>query len=174
MSAQYRPARAPSCRQRAEPDHYLSLGAGWIDTQRMAVQRWAGVSFSHRCALLSRLGALATLDQQQRHPRERPLGRDIKEGFLWLTSQPLLRFMILMIGGVNLTAVGMNLLVVILAQQLHATAFALGLILAIGSVGGTSWGLAWPILCQAISLWIGYQPDLLVHSARSAPVCPGL
>ncbi len=74
--------------------------------------------------------------QEQRQPASQSLWKDIKEGFHWLNTQPLLRFVTLMIGGLNLTAVGMSLIVVILAQQQHASAFAIGLILALGSVGG--------------------------------------
>ena len=44
--------------------------------------------------------------------------------------------MTLMIGGLNLTATGMSLIVVILAQQQRASSFAIGVILAVGSVGG--------------------------------------
>lgn len=86
--------------------------------------------------------------QQQRQPASRALWGDIKEGFLWLKSQPLLRFMTLMIGGLNLTAVGMSLIVVILAQQQHASAFAIGLILAIGSVGGIVGGMLGPFFVK--------------------------
>ena len=52
--------------------------------------------------------------------------------------------MTLMIGGLNLTAVGMSLIVVILAQQQHTSAFAIGLILAIGSGGGIVGGMLGP------------------------------
>jgi MFS family permease len=86
--------------------------------------------------------------QQQRQPVSHTLWKDIKEGFLWLKSQPFLRFMTLMIGGLNLTAAGMNLIVVILAQQLHATAFAIGLILALGSVGGILGGMLGPFFVK--------------------------
>ncbi|QBD79147.1 MFS transporter [Ktedonosporobacter rubrisoli] len=86
--------------------------------------------------------------QQQRQPASRALWKDIKEGFRWLNSQPLLRLMTLMIGALNLTAIGMNLIVVVLAQQLHATAFATGLILAIGSIGGILGGMLGPFFAK--------------------------
>lgn len=86
--------------------------------------------------------------QQQRQPSSRALWEDIKEGFLWLKSQPLMRFMVLMIGGLNLTAVGMSLIVVILAQQQHASAFAIGVVLALGSMGGIVGGMIGPFFVK--------------------------
>jgi predicted MFS family arabinose efflux permease len=104
-------------------------------------------ALSYLASVLSLLW-IKTPFQQQRQPASHALWGDIKEGFLWLKSQPLLRFMTLMIGGLNLTAVGMSLIVVILAQQLHASAFALGLILAIGSVGGIVGGMVGPFFVK--------------------------
>jgi MFS family permease len=104
-------------------------------------------ALSYLASVLSLLWIKAPF-QQQRQSASRGLWGDIKEGFLWLKSQPLLRFMTLMIGGLNLTAVGMSLIVVILAQQQHASAFAIGLILAIGSVGGIVGGMLGPFFVK--------------------------
>lgn len=100
--------------------------------------------------LISALSLLSikTPFQQQRQSSSRALWDDIKEDLLWLKSQPLLRFMMLMIGGLNLTAVGMSLIVVILAQQQHASAFAIGLVLALGSIGGIVGGVLGPFFVK--------------------------
>jgi MFS family permease len=76
---------------------------------------------------------------------ERPAARgnlraEILEGLRWLWFQPLIRFLALLVGGLNLTGAGYALIIIVLAQHQHASAFAIGLILAcvgVGNVLGT-------------------------------------
>ncbi len=70
---------------------------------------------------------------------------DIREGLLWLWHQPLIRLMAVMICGYNIVLAGSGLFMIVLAQHLHASAFAIGLVFSATSVGGIagSWLAAW-------------------------------
>ena len=66
----------------------------------------------------------------------RNLGTDIAEGMRWLWQQPLIRYMALLTGGVNLVNAAMPLIVIVLAKQLGASDIEIGLIFSIGGIGG--------------------------------------
>jgi MFS family permease len=70
---------------------------------------------------------------------------DIREGLFWLWRQPLIRLMAVLISGYNLVLSGSTLFMIVLAQHLHASAFAIGLVFSATSVGGIvgSWLAAW-------------------------------
>lgn len=69
------------------------------------------------------------------------LGADIIEGLVWLWQQPLILFLAVLSGGVNVFLASFPLIVIVLAQQQHASPFTIGLIFAIGGCGGIAGAL---------------------------------
>jgi MFS family permease len=72
---------------------------------------------------------------------ERPVSRsaliaDIRQGLAWLLGHKLIRFLAFLTGGNNLVFSGGFLAAIVLAQHLHASAFAIGAIFSLGAVGG--------------------------------------
>ena len=89
--------------------------------------------------------------QEERRTAPQKLWVEIKEGFLWLWHHPLLRFMTLLIGSLNLTVAGIYLVIVVLAQNLHASSFTIGLIFGIASIGGIAGAFAGPVIQKRLS-----------------------
>ena len=71
---------------------------------------------------------------------------DIGEGLRWLWHHPLLRFLALLTGGITAPVVGYALIIIVLAQSQHASAFAIGLIFACSGIGSILGALAAPLL----------------------------
>ncbi len=69
------------------------------------------------------------------------IGADIIEGLVWLWRQPLILFLAVLSGGVNVFLASFPLIVIVLAQQQHASPFTIGLIFAIGGCGGIAGAL---------------------------------
>jgi MFS family permease len=74
--------------------------------------------------------------QKERVAARRNLGIEIREGLSWLWHQPLIRFIAILTGGNNLISSGYVLIIIVLAQQQHASSFTIGLIFAVGGIGG--------------------------------------
>lgn len=73
--------------------------------------------------------------QKERIAARRALWIEIREGLTWLWRQRLIRFIAILTGGYNLIFAGFTLIVIVLAQNQHASPFIIGLIFAIGGVG---------------------------------------
>ncbi|TMC35971.1 MAG: MFS transporter [Chloroflexi bacterium] len=73
--------------------------------------------------------------QEKRVAARRKLWVEIGEGLSWLWHQPLIRFMALLTGGNNLISAGFILIVIVLAQHMHASSFTIGVIFATGGIG---------------------------------------
>jgi MFS family permease len=73
--------------------------------------------------------------QGERDPTPLHLWADIKEGLGWLWKQPLLRFLALLTGGMIAPVIGYSLILIVIAQSQHASAFTIGVIFACGGVG---------------------------------------
>jgi predicted MFS family arabinose efflux permease len=73
--------------------------------------------------------------QQQREASRRNLRVDIHEGLHWLWHQPLLRTMALITSINVLCGAGYTLIIIVLAQQQHASNATIGLMVSIGGVG---------------------------------------
>ena len=73
--------------------------------------------------------------QEKRERVPRKLSVEIWEGIQWLWKKPFLCFLALEGGVVHIVGAGATLLVIIIAQQLHASAFVIGLILGMDGVG---------------------------------------
>jgi MFS family permease len=90
------------------------------------------------CSLLS----IKTPFQQERTAAPRVGGRfiarlwtEILDGIHWLWHHPVMRFLAVLVSGFDLCGTGYVLIVLVLAQQHHASKLATGLILASGGVG---------------------------------------
>jgi MFS family permease len=90
--------------------------------------------------------------QQERTTTPRRLDREVVEGLVWFWRQPLLRVMAMLSCGINLVVVGgTTLLVIVLAQHLHASSFVIGTIFACGGVGSILGSLFAPFLQKHLS-----------------------
>lgn len=69
------------------------------------------------------------------HPEKR-LWADVAEGVRWLWHAPLVRFMALVYAGFALFLNGSDLAWLVLAQQRGASSFVIGLLFAVGGIGG--------------------------------------
>jgi MFS family permease len=94
-----------------------------------------GDAVSYAASVLSLLFIRARF-QGERTAIRRRLWREIGEGLAWLWRQPLIRFIALLTGMFNLTGAGFILIIILLAQRVHATPLATGLIFTIGGIGG--------------------------------------
>jgi MFS family permease len=94
-------------------------------------------SISYGVSVIS-LFFIKTRFQAERVAARRPLQTEIIEGLHWLWRQPLLRFLAFLAFGFNIVffSAGNTLLLIVLAKQHHAPPSAIGLIFAIGAIGG--------------------------------------
>jgi MFS family permease len=67
--------------------------------------------------------------------RGRMLWREITEGAIWVWRQPFILTMTLLMGASAFVLRGSTLIIIILAQQQHVSAFVIGLIFATGGIG---------------------------------------
>jgi MFS family permease len=74
--------------------------------------------------------------QQTRQVARQPFWGEIREGVSWLWRHPVLRFLAFLVAGLNLFSFGYQLILIVRAQELHASAFDIGLLFAIGGLGG--------------------------------------
>src|SRR5207244_4466962 len=61
---------------------------------------------------------------------------EIRDGLHWLWHQPLIRIIALLASGNTIIVSGIVLIVIVLAKQQHASPTTIGLILAVGGIGG--------------------------------------
>ena len=84
--------------------------------------------------------------QQERISTRRKVWPEIAEGVLWVWHQPFILTMTLLMGAGAFVFAGNVLIVIILAQQQHASAFVIGLIFAFGGIGSIFGSLLAPRL----------------------------
>lgn len=80
--------------------------------------------------------------QQKREEARRDFWGEVREGVNWLWRHPVLRFLAFLMAGLNLFSFGYQLILIVRAQELHASAFEIGLLFAMGGVGGIVGSLA--------------------------------
>jgi MFS family permease len=97
------------------------------------------------------LSFIRTKFQAERVAAPRKLWVEIKEGLVWLWRNPIIRFMAILTGGFNLIGAGGLLVIIVLAQHMHATPFTIGLIFAIGGAGGILGAIIAPSLQKRLS-----------------------
>src|SRR5207248_8445102 len=91
-------------------------------------------AISYAASVLS-LFFIKTRFQEDRATKPIRLWADIGEGLKWLWHQPIIRFIALLTCGITTPVVGYGLILIVLAQGQHASAFVIGLIFACGGVG---------------------------------------
>ncbi|GAC1565166.1 MAG: MFS transporter [Ktedonobacteraceae bacterium] len=109
-----------------------------------------GDAISYGCSVLS-LFFIKTNFQEKRVAARRKLWIEIHEGLHWLWQHPLIRFMAILTGGSNLTSAGFTLIIIVLAQHMHASSFTIGLIFAIGGIGAIVGAIIGPSLQKRLS-----------------------
>lgn len=92
-------------------------------------------AISYAFSVLSLL-FIKTNFQEKRVAAPRKLWVEIIEGLSWLWHQPLIRFMAILTGGNNLVSSGYALIIIVLAQNMHALSFIIGVVqtILIGTV----------------------------------------
>lgn len=93
--------------------------------------------------------------QEKRTVAARKLWVEIIEGLSWLWHQPLIRFMAILTGGNNLVNSGYTLIIIVLAQNMHASSFVIGVIFAIGGIGGIVGAVVAPFIHKRVSFGQG-------------------
>jgi MFS family permease len=73
--------------------------------------------------------------QQERTTKPQHLWIEVKEGLIWLWHDSLIRFLAILTGGLITPCVGYGLILIIRAQEQHASTTAIGFIFAAGGVG---------------------------------------
>lgn len=106
-------------------------------------------ALSYAVSVGSLLGIKARF-QATRTTTQRKLSLEVREGLSWLWHHPLVRFLAFLTGGLNLFGYGISLIIIVLAQDQHASSFQVGLILAIGGVGGLLGALIAPAIRQRL------------------------
>jgi predicted MFS family arabinose efflux permease len=93
--------------------------------------------------------------QEKRTVAARKLWVEIVEGLSWLWHQPLIRFMAILTGGNNLVNAGYILIIIVLAQNMQASSFVIGVIFAIGGIGGILGAVVAPFIHKRVSFGQG-------------------
>ena len=96
-------------------------------------------ALSYICSVVGLL-FMHTRFQEERAQTPRRIWKEIGEGLIWLWSTPLLRFLALLSWGLVTPVYGYALILIVLAQGLHATSLVIGAIFAsigIGSIAGS-------------------------------------
>jgi MFS family permease len=85
-------------------------------------------------------------EERSQDKRQESVWRNIGQGLLWLWRQPLIRFMAILTGGLNLITAGRVLIIIVLAQRLHASALAIGVIFTIAGIGSICGAILAPVV----------------------------
>jgi MFS family permease len=96
-------------------------------------------AISYVCSVLG-LFFMRTKFQEERAQTPRQIWKEIGEGLVWLWHTPVLRFLAILSWGLVTPVYGYALILIVLAQRLHATPLAIGAIFAsigIGSIAGS-------------------------------------
>lgn len=83
------------------------------------------------------LGLIRAPLQQQRTSTRLTLWTDIRVGLLWLWRQPLIRYLSLLTGCINLVAISSELIVIVIAQAEHASPFVIGIMFTAAGIAST-------------------------------------
>ncbi len=95
---------------------------------------------SYTCSVISLFFIRAEF-QEARTVATRGIWVEIQEGVSWLWHNRLMRFLAILVGGLNLCSMGYPLIMIVRAQQLHAGSFAIGLLFATGGLGSIAGAL---------------------------------
>lgn len=91
-------------------------------------------AISYLCSVLGIFFIRVRFQDERSRPSQR-IWQEIGEGLLWLWREPLPRFLALLAFGLIMPSIGFPLLLIILAQRLHASSAVIGLLFASGGAG---------------------------------------
>lgn len=91
-------------------------------------------AISYACSVLGLLFIRARF-QEERVVESQKIWSEIGEGVRWLWHEPLLRFLAILACGLITPSIGFSLILIVLAQNLHASPFVVGVLFASGGVG---------------------------------------
>lgn len=74
--------------------------------------------------------------QEDRADEPRALRVEIREGLVWLWTQPLVRAMAFLAGSYVFAGAATSLIVIVLARQMHAPPTFIGIVFSVGALGG--------------------------------------
>lgn len=97
-------------------------------------------AISYVCSVLG-LFFMRVKFQEERTQVSRGIWKEIGEGLLWLWRDSLLRFLALLYWGLGMPTYGYALILIVLAQGLHASPFVIGAIFACSGVGSIAGSL---------------------------------
>lgn len=89
--------------------------------------------------------------QEQREAPSQKFWAEIAEAMRWLWRHSVLRFLAFLVTGLNLFSFGYQLILIVRAQELHANAFEIGLMFAVGGAIGSLGTLAGSYLLRRLS-----------------------
>ena len=134
-------------------------------------------AISYVCSVLG-IFFMRTRFQEERAETPLKIWHEIGEGILWLWHERVLRFLALLTLGLIFPTIGFTLLLIILAQNLHASPLAIGILFASGGIGSIAgafltnplqkrftfgqltigsawiWAISWLALAIAPNLWV--------------------
>jgi MFS family permease len=105
---------------------------------------------SYAVSVVSLLFIRTEFQGERTAPRRR-LRVEIGEGLAWLWRHPLIRYIALLTGGWNFVTAGEILIVIVLAQHLGANPLVIGVLFAIGGLGGIVGAIIAPRLKERLS-----------------------
>jgi len=74
--------------------------------------------------------------QEDKEETQTALLRDIREGIQWFLRQPTIRLLNILTAGGTVVTSGLYLLIIWIAKQHHSSSFVIGLVFALGALGG--------------------------------------
>jgi predicted MFS family arabinose efflux permease len=133
---------------------------------------FAGNALSYVVSFVS-LAMMRTRFRPEPTAAKHDLKAEIAEGLGWLWSKPLIRFMALLTGVVNLVGSAYPLVVIVLAKELGAGDAEIGVIFSIGGIGGILGSLVGGRIQRRFSfgqvivtvIWIAATAFLLIAAA---------
>ncbi|GAC1330848.1 MAG: MFS transporter [Chloroflexota bacterium] len=108
-------------------------------------------TISYLISVLSLL-LIKTTFQEQREVRVTTLRQEIGEGLRWVWHERFVRASLFLVAGSNLLFEASSLIVIVLAQRLHASAAVIGVIFSLFGVGGLVGAVAAPWVGRWLSL----------------------
>lgn len=111
-------------------------------------------AISYVCSVLG-LFFMRTKFQEERTQARHQIWKEISEGLVWLWRAPVLRFLAILYCGLGTPVYGYALILITLAQGLHATPFVIGAIFACSGIGSiTGSFLASPLQKRLTFGWL--------------------
>lgn len=96
--------------------------------------------------------------QGKREAEHRHLWTEVREGISWMWHQPFIRAMTLLAGASSFFISSGSLVIIVLAEQRHATPFIIGCIFAMGGIGS----IAGSLLAPRFERWLGVGKCVLL------------